>query len=92
MPKECDHDFPIHDGRCVGCGNGMEGDALRADQFAKLETFRLWVIEVATTAQFEKKAQLVRTLVRIIERARAAGPPRPTKRDPSGGAKGGSPP
>ena len=23
----CDHDFPERDGRCVGCGTGVSGDA-----------------------------------------------------------------
>lgn len=24
----CDHDFPERDGRCVGCGGAISGDAL----------------------------------------------------------------
>ena len=85
MSEPCDHDFPVRDGRCVGCHAGVEGEALEMDHLRaeigkrnEAVKFVLWFAETApifstTSSHLSQTRDFIRRAARRARQVNSGG-------------------
>ena len=74
----CDHDFPIRDGRCVGCHAGVEGDGLSLDRLVRAATavLRMYPASVFTGSSGDPGPRRIVALREAVRKAKGQRNPK----------------